>query len=112
MAAQTTGTSETTVTTSAVRPGLMIRGLAWDVGLPLLAYYGLHQLGINDWTALLAATAAAALRIVWVALRDRALNLFATVMLVVSAWAWCSVWSAGTHGSCCSRVRSSPVRLA
>lgn len=64
-------------------PRLMARGLAWDVGLPLVAYYTLHFLGASDWVALLTASCAAALRIVWAAVRDRRLNLFAVVMLVV-----------------------------
>ena len=64
-------------------PRLMVRGLAWDVGLPLVAYYALHFLGASDWVALLTASCAAALRIVWAAVRDRRLNLFAVVMLVV-----------------------------
>ena len=46
-----------------IGPGVMLRGLAWDVGLPLAAYYGLHALGA--------------------AVRDRRLNAFATMMLVV-----------------------------
>ena len=61
----------------------VVRGLAWDIGLPLVTYYGLHLLGASDWAALLAATAAAGVRLGWVALRDRMLNLFAMVMLVV-----------------------------
>jgi hypothetical protein len=61
----------------------MLRGLTWDVGLPLAAYYGLHAAGTADWPALLAATGVAGLRIVWVAVRDRRLNAFATLMLVV-----------------------------
>jgi hypothetical protein len=61
----------------------MLRGLGWDVGLPLVGYYALHLLGVADWPALLVATGLAALRIVWVAVRERSLNLFATVMLVV-----------------------------
>lgn len=61
----------------------MIRGLVWDVGLPALAYYVLHLLGASDWVALLAGTLAAGLRLVWVAARDRALNPFAAVMLIV-----------------------------
>jgi hypothetical protein len=65
------------------RPAAMIRGLALDVGLPLVTYYALHLLGVADWPALLAATGAAALRIGWDAVRRRRLNLFATVMLVV-----------------------------
>ena len=28
-------------------PKLLIRGLAWDIGLPLVAYYGLHALGLD-----------------------------------------------------------------
>jgi hypothetical protein len=62
---------------------LMLRGLGWDVGLPLVGYYALHFLGVADWPALLTATVLAGVRIVWVAVRERSLNLFATVMLVV-----------------------------
>lgn len=61
----------------------MIRGLAWDVGLPVAAYYALHLLGYSDFVALLVAALAAALRIVWVAVRERTLNQFAGVMLVI-----------------------------
>lgn len=62
---------------------LMARGLAWDVGLPVIGYYALHLAGVSDLLALLVATALAAIRILWVAVRDRELNPFATVMLVV-----------------------------
>lgn len=62
---------------------MMVRGLAWDVGLPVLTYYALHLAGVNDWIALLAASGVAAARIVWSAIRERKLNQFATVMLVV-----------------------------
>ena len=61
----------------------MLRGLLWDVGLPVLTYYALHLLGAGDWVALLAASAVAAGRIGWTVLRHRALNQFATVMLLV-----------------------------
>jgi hypothetical protein len=61
----------------------MIRGLAWDVGLPVVTYYALHLLGYTDLVALLVAAAAAALRIVWVAVRERTLSQFAAVMLVI-----------------------------
>jgi hypothetical protein len=57
--------------------------LGWDVGLPVVGYYGLHFLGVADWPALLAATGLAGVRIIWVAIRERSLNLFATVMLIV-----------------------------
>lgn len=65
------------------RPAAMLRGLAFDVGLPLATYYGLHLAGVADWPALLAASGVAAMRIGWDAARRRRLNLFATVMLVV-----------------------------
>jgi hypothetical protein len=68
--------------TSRIGLATMIRGLGWDIGLPLVAYYALHFAGASDWVALLAGTAAAGIRIVVVALRDRSWNLFATVMLV------------------------------
>ncbi|MFD1532151.1 VC0807 family protein [Pseudonocardia aurantiaca] len=68
---------------SPFRAAGMLRGLAWDVGLPLVAYYGLHLLGVGDWTALLAATLLAGVRIVVGMVRERVLNPFATVMLVV-----------------------------
>ena len=62
----------------------MLRGLAWDVGLPLAAYYALHVLGVSDWVALLGhrrwwrrCGSSGALS------RDRRLNPFATVMLLV-----------------------------
>jgi hypothetical protein len=58
-----------------------LAGLACDVGLPLAAYYSLHGLGASDWAALLAATAAAGVRLTWVALRSRRVTWFAAVML-------------------------------
>ncbi|TCK19903.1 VC0807 family protein [Pseudonocardia endophytica] len=65
------------------RMGKILRGLLLDVGLPVVVYYALHLLGADDWVALLAATGAAALRIVWGAVARRELNLFAVVMLLV-----------------------------
>ena len=67
----------------APSPRLMLRGLGWDVGLPVLGYYALHLAGVNDFIALLVASLLAAARIGWVAVRERELNPFATVMLVV-----------------------------
>ena len=58
-------------------------GLAWDVGLPLVTYYALHALGVSDWTALLAATGAAGLRLVWVAVRSRRITWFGALMFAV-----------------------------
>lgn len=67
----------------APRMVLMLRGMLLDIGLPVAVYYALHLLGAGDWVALLAASGAAAARILWGVLRRRTLNLFATVMLVV-----------------------------
>jgi hypothetical protein len=61
----------------------MLRGLAWDVGLPVVAYYALTLLGASDWVALLAGTCLAGLRVVWGIVRERALSPFAAVMLLV-----------------------------
>lgn len=67
---------------TTVRPLAMLRTLLPDIGLPLVGYYGMHALGAGDRTALLTATALAGLRVAWTVVRDRSLNLFATVMLV------------------------------
>jgi hypothetical protein len=64
-------------------PLTMLRGTALDVGLPVLAYYALHLAGASDWAALLAGSAVAATRIAWSAVRQRSLNAFATLMLLV-----------------------------
>jgi hypothetical protein len=80
----TTATTEIPMSDVSVPgPMPMLRGLAPDVGLPVVAYYALHLLGASDWVALPAGSAVAAFRIVWVALRRRTLNAFATVMLLV-----------------------------
>jgi hypothetical protein len=75
--------SETASARPHFSPRLLLRGLAWDIGLPLVAFYGLHLAGASDWVALLTASGAAAARLVWGAVRDRRLNPFAAVMLVV-----------------------------
>jgi hypothetical protein len=61
----------------------MLTGLAVDVGLPVATYYVLHGFGASDWVALLAASGVAAVRVGWGAVRERTLNQFATVMLLV-----------------------------
>jgi hypothetical protein len=58
-------------------------GLLWDVGAPLVAYYALRLLGTSEWVALLVATLAAGVRLVWVAVRARQVTWFAAVMLAV-----------------------------
>jgi hypothetical protein len=61
----------------------MIRSMAWDLGLPVATYYGLHALGAGDTTALLAGTGVAGLRMAWVAVRSRSLSPFSAVMAAV-----------------------------
>ncbi len=56
-----------------------------DVGLPLLAYYGLHALGVGDYRALLAGTIVAGLRVTFVALRSRRLDGFAAFLMAMFA---------------------------
>jgi hypothetical protein len=63
-----------------VRPLL---GLLWDVGTPVVGFYGLRLFGTSDWIALFAATLFAGGRVVWVALRSRRITWFATMMMLV-----------------------------
>ncbi|MCH6160139.1 VC0807 family protein [Streptomyces marispadix] len=67
---------------ATVRPLALLRSLIPDIGLPLAGFYVPHLSGAGDRTALLTATALAALRVAWGMLRERTLNVFATVMLV------------------------------
>ncbi|GAA0585999.1 hypothetical protein GCM10010172_84060 [Paractinoplanes ferrugineus] len=61
----------------------MIRSMAWDLGLPVATYYALHAVGTGDTAALLAGTAAAGARLVWVAARSRTISAFSAVMAAV-----------------------------
>lgn len=65
------------------RRGEGVLGLATDIGLPLASFYTLHALGASDWAALLAASAAAGIRMVVVAVWTRRVSWFAAVMLGV-----------------------------
>ncbi|MBB6376983.1 hypothetical protein BKA01_004241 [Pseudonocardia eucalypti] len=60
----------------------MTGSLAWDIGLPVAAYYGARLLGCDDYIALLAGTLTSALRVGVVAVRDRRLEPFAAFLLV------------------------------
>jgi hypothetical protein len=60
--------------------GVLIRSMVADLGLPVVAYYGLHAAGVGDAQALLAGTVAAGLRLVWVAVRNRTVSPFSLVM--------------------------------
>jgi hypothetical protein len=79
-----TSTTVETETAGQGSPGLRVfSGLLWDVGAPLVAYYALRLLGASEWVALLVATLAAGVRLVWVAVRARQVTWFAAVMLAV-----------------------------
>ena len=75
------GPANTVDTGPALRP--MLRGSAWDIGLPLATYYALRLIGVTAWLALLAATLVAGARVVRAAVRGRTANPFALLMVVV-----------------------------
>lgn len=77
----TAATAASRRTQPAFAPKTILRGLAWDVGLPLVVFYALSGAGVGDWSALLGASLAVAARMGWVAVQNRALNVFAVVML-------------------------------
>jgi len=74
------GPAGTVDTGPALRP--VIRGSAWEIGLPLVTYYALRLAGVTGWLALLAATLVAGARVVRAAVRGRTVNPFATLMVV------------------------------
>ncbi len=59
----------------------MFLNLFWDVGLSLVAYYGLRAMGASPYVALLGGTLTAGLRIIYVWLRTRRFDGFAAFML-------------------------------
>lgn len=61
----------------------MAGSLAWDIGLPVAAYYGARLLGCGEYVSLLAGTLASALRVGVVAVRDRKLEPFAAFLMVM-----------------------------
>ena len=66
-----------------VRMHRMVSALAWDVGPSVAAYYGARALGCSDYVSLLAGTVASALRLIWVAVRDRRVDAFAMFLMVL-----------------------------
>lgn len=54
-----------------------------DIGLPLVAYYGLHAWGAADRVALTAAAGAAGARLLWEVWRGKHITWFAAIMLAV-----------------------------
>jgi hypothetical protein len=61
----------------------MVRSLVWDIGPSVAAYYGARALGFSDYIALLAGTVASAGRVIWVAVRDRRVDVFAMFLMVL-----------------------------
>lgn len=66
-------------------PRRLLMSMFWDVGLAVLAYYGARALGLSEYAALLTGTLASGGRLLWVAVRDRRLDPFAGVLLVLFA---------------------------
>lgn len=62
---------------------VLVRATAWDIGLPVAGYYVLAAVGASEWAALMAGSALAGSRVLWGVVRERALNPFAAVMLLV-----------------------------
>lgn len=58
----------------------LLIGLLWDLGLPAAVYYGAHALGYDVQLALTAAGIAALLRVAFVALLHRRLDVIAAVV--------------------------------
>ena len=87
----------------------MARGLALDVGLPVVTYYALHAAGVSNWFALLAATLVAGARIVLVAAGQRVLNALGLVMLVIFGLGLALTFATGDIRSWCSRTPSAPA---
>ncbi len=61
----------------------MVLSLLGDVGLPVAAYFAAQLSGASTYVSLLAGTVVAALRMTWVALHDRRLDVFASFLLVL-----------------------------
>jgi hypothetical protein len=57
--------------------------LVWEVGLPLLAYFGLRWLGASAFPALLGGSVTALVRVLYVVARTRRVDVFAAFMVVV-----------------------------
>lgn len=73
--------TQTTAPATATPRWSMFLGLFWDIGLSLVAYYGLRALGASPYVALLGGTVTAGLRIAYVWLRTRRFDGFAAFML-------------------------------
>ena len=61
----------------------MITTLFLDVGLSVVAYYAAHLLGASAYVSLLAGTVVAGVRTVWVAVKQRRVDLFSTFLMLM-----------------------------
>jgi hypothetical protein len=60
-------------------------GIFWDAGLSIIAYYALRAFGASATAALIAGSVTALLRMLFVAVRARKLDVFAAIMAAVFA---------------------------
>lgn len=81
MSAQTVTSTTPLVRAPSLRAALL--PLAWEVGLPLLAYSGLRWLGAGVFLALLGGSVTALLRMFYVVARNCRFDVFAAFMTVV-----------------------------
>ncbi|MFC6704830.1 VC0807 family protein [Flexivirga alba] len=63
----------------------LVAMLAWDVGLPLVAYYVARAAGQSAFWSLMAATIIAGLRVVWGAWRHKHVDAFSAFMMTLFA---------------------------
>ncbi|WP_225727679.1 MULTISPECIES: VC0807 family protein [unclassified Nocardia] len=81
----TISTESEQVVANPMRPNLltMLRPIALDVGLPLVAYYGATALGYSDFTGLLAGSMLSAALLGYQAIRARKLDGMSVLMLAI-----------------------------
>jgi intracellular septation protein A len=63
----------------------LVTMLAWDVGLPLVAYYLARAAGQSAFWSLMAATIVAGLRVIWGAWQHKKIDAFAAFMMMIFA---------------------------
>ena len=78
---ETTASGEDRPSAPPIRGMLLM--LVWDIGLSLGAYYSLRLFGASPYVALLAGTIVSGLRMVYVAVKARRLDVFAGFLMTV-----------------------------
>ncbi len=68
---------------SDIKMSGLVQLIVYDVGLPLLGFYGTRALGGSVMTGLVVATAVAAVRLVWQIVRHRKVDPFSAMMLLL-----------------------------